>query len=647
MGNTMNIRIGFVALVVLIAGLSSAASAQNQAQEMRRIFEEKLGTRPEELKKLYETTELRRQSDGALLTGEEKFRAFAEMLRKNAEAPSDGTPKIAVTTETDERLVSGDLVAESEVHAAINPKDSNNIVISPIRNGTSAVLNCPIYYTKDFGKTWRKSSFDTQPLDPAAVILGGGDPMFVFNADGKAYFSWIHLYSLGSFDSVNVGMFWASSTDGGETWQRPAENWIGKARFPFAALFSGVNLDFFDKQWFACDRTNSQYRGNVYAGIYHVSPSDSRMGIRVLTPTAGNFTQTTVRVPGNYHFNQFASMDVDNAGNAHLTFFASLKSDTTRNFMFHSISTDGGKTLQQPVKIAEVQTFRLSPAQANETMVGVSASRFMPSPQFAIDKSSGATSGNLYATWTADGVSSRVSKDLDIYFSRSTDNGATWSNPITVNDDGKDNGRHQFYSSVAVSSEGVVVLMWYDRRNETFNAETELFMAYSFDGGKTFTKNIAVSNSPSNFNRIGAQNNNFGIGEYHQVLATKGYAIPVWADGRASNGNIDIYTAFIPISQSPQGVERISPVNPDFSAGEVYPNPADDNISCELSLLGESFVQFDITTPDGKALMTERRLRMAGEYKETLPLQSLAAGAYILKISTRFGSVVRKFSVVK
>ena len=70
-----------------------------------------------------------------------------------------GQQRIANAVQTDETVVSDDTEVESEVHAAVNPVDTANIIISPIRQAGSfpAVdLTCPVYYTKDFGKTWKK-----------------------------------------------------------------------------------------------------------------------------------------------------------------------------------------------------------------------------------------------------------------------------------------------------------------------------------------------------------------------------------------------------------------------------------------------------------------------------------------------------------
>jgi hypothetical protein len=96
--------------------------------------------------------------------------------------------------EQDEMVVAGSDTSESEVHAAINPIDSNNMVLCPIKYNPYGTppLSLPIYYTKDFGKTWAQSSFNPVPKDVRAKVVGGGDPVFVFDSTGRLYFSWIN-----------------------------------------------------------------------------------------------------------------------------------------------------------------------------------------------------------------------------------------------------------------------------------------------------------------------------------------------------------------------------------------------------------------------------------------------------------------------
>ena len=275
---------------------------------------------------------------------------------------------------------------------------------------------------------------------------------------------------------------------------------------------------------------------------------------------------------------QFSFLDVDANGNVHITF-----SGVTSNgvYFFHTVSEDGGKTYSNPVVISQYYGTEIN-AGAKEDVIGINYGRLYPCPQLAIDKSGGANAGNLYFTWTANGISSNIGQGLDIYFSKSTDNGKTWSQPMVVNDDEKNDNTQNYYSSLAVNEDGVVALVWYDRRDDPQNTLTHYYIAYSFDGGNTFTKNVPISTAATDFTYIGQNNGNFGIGEYNQTVMTKGYAIPVWADGRTNDGNINIYSAFVPIIKDDVSVESIKPLDAPFTLDQFR---LGETISCQTDII--------------------------------------------------------------
>jgi hypothetical protein len=91
-------------------------------------------------------------------------------------------------------VVNADSKPESEVYAAINPRDTNNIVVASVTVDLfnfNAPVNAQVYFSRNFGITWQKSNFDfTVDNFPAA---GGGKPVMVFAADGTLHMSWITL----------------------------------------------------------------------------------------------------------------------------------------------------------------------------------------------------------------------------------------------------------------------------------------------------------------------------------------------------------------------------------------------------------------------------------------------------------------------
>ncbi len=81
-------------------------------------------------------------------------------------------------------------------------------------------------------------------------------------------------------------------------------------------------------------------------------------------------------------------------------------------------------------------------------------------------------------------------------FARSTDAGATWSDPVRVNDDPEGVRVWQWFAMMSVAPNGRIDAVWNDTRSnpgqETVNL-SELYYASSKNAGVTWSKNIPVS----------------------------------------------------------------------------------------------------------------------------------------------------------
>src|SRR6202035_4625816 len=99
--------------------------------------------------------------------------------------------------------------------------------------------------------------------------------------------------------------------------------------------------------------------------------------------------------------------------------------------------------------------------------------------------------GRVYLVYTdAPAVGST---DTNIFVRASDDSGATWSDPVRVNDD--TGTTSQFLPSIAVDPKtGDVAVGWYDARNDPGNTKTQFFIAGSSNGGSSFSTNLQVSN---------------------------------------------------------------------------------------------------------------------------------------------------------
>jgi hypothetical protein len=125
--------------------------------------------------------------------------------------------------------------------------------------------------------------------------------------------------------------------------------------------------------------------------------------------------------------------------------------------------------------------------------------------------------------------------DADTLLVKSTNGGATWSEPIRVNQDAIGNGKDQFQPALAVTESGQLNMMWFDRRNDPQNYYIDTYFARSSDAGQTWTETRVTSMmwDPA-INPPISPSGHF-IGDYQGIVATDDAAIPFWQDTRLAN----------------------------------------------------------------------------------------------------------------
>ncbi len=136
--------------------------------------------------------------------------------------------------------------------------------------------------------------------------------------------------------------------------------------------------------------------------------------------------------------------------------------------IFFSRSTDRGQTFSSPTAVYP---------DANAVC------DHQQTPEFVID-----SKGYIHMVWSAQ----RIGLQNDIWYSTSFDNGVTWSNPINVCDEDDSSLYFQDYPSIAVDSNDNLYVSFLDAR-ATQRKQTgvmQLFMAKSTDHGISWSKNV-------------------------------------------------------------------------------------------------------------------------------------------------------------
>jgi hypothetical protein len=259
--------------------------------------------------------------------------------------------------------------------------------------------------------------------------------------------------------------------------------------------------------------------------------------------------------PGQTKFNDKPYIAVDdNPSSPHrdtiyVAWDRSDGSSSSFNGVLVSHSADGGQTFSAPVFAGNSfgPTHTIAPTEVafDVAIPAMATRRALVYPACAADTSTGPRRGMLYCSW----MDQTPSNGTDIFVSRSTGNGGTWSPPLRVNNDPTGVANDQFNQWLAVDpSDGSVNLSWNDTRNDPAHLSTDIFYARSTDGGLSFAKNVQVTTAPTNETCCGADLGN-QYGDYEGIAAMDGSIHPIWTDRRAAVASLDeeIFTTTITV----------------------------------------------------------------------------------------------------
>jgi len=246
------------------------------------------------------------------------------------------------------------------------------------------------------------------------------------------------------------------------------------------------------------------------------------------TDAGQTWTVADGTAPKEYKVSGDVSVTYDGAGHAFLCYIAFDKLGTsnywahgaTRNGIFVRRSMDGGKTWE-----ADAST-----VIAHESTPNIP---FEDKPWIVAD-TSGRHPGNIYVGWTHFTLAAS-----DLLFSRSTDDGKTWSTPIQLSSvpglPRDDNGALEGFHGV-VGPDGTLYTIWDDRSG--------IMMAVSHDGGVTFTHDRRIIPAgPGYFGISGVARSN-GFPQIGLDLRPKphgGNLYVSWSD--YTNGDVDVFVS--------------------------------------------------------------------------------------------------------
>ena len=385
-----------------------------------------------------------------------------------------------------------------EPSISINRSNPDNIVAGAILNN--------VFYSNDGGHSWQ---WDT--LSSSYGVWG--DPVIVSDFQGNQYF--FHL-------SDPTGENWSSeeildrivvqrSEDGGASWNDGGYMGLDHPKDQ-------------DKQWATVDPENNKLYATWTQFDKYGSPNpedrtnilfsssndkgDSWSQAVVISEVSGNCLDSDSTTEG-----AVPTVNID--GNVYVAWSNNHK-------IYFDRVTPQGNHLEEDKIIADHH------GGWDLKVPGLMRANGMPVT--IADISEGPHRGRIYVSWVDDREG-----NYDVWVINSDDNGETWSEPLRINDD--DSEKDQFFHQMESDPKtGYLYTVFYDRRN-TEGIDTEVYMAYSKDGGESWT-NEKISEKPFTNNPM------VFFGDYNDIDAFDGHVRPIWTR-MEDDGSMSIYTAII------------------------------------------------------------------------------------------------------
>jgi hypothetical protein len=168
--------------------------------------------------------------------------------------------------------------------------------------------------------------------------------------------------------------------------------------------------------------------------------------------------------------------------------------------------------------------------------LNINNARHRPYPMIAMDNSNGPYRGRLYLVYSSNIPAGNGNKP-DIKLQYSTNQGATWSSYIVVNDNANPQLSDQWFPAIwCEPTTGKLYIKWYDDRENPSSFTTGVWGTYSTTGGTSFAPNQRISNASWTYPCPSCSpNTNCYRGDYDGITANPITSFSVWYDPRACN----------------------------------------------------------------------------------------------------------------
>ena len=375
---------------------------------------------------------------------------------------------------------------ESETNVAI----AGSMVVVGYNTSRQAGLLGAGSFNSLSGFAWSSdggASFTDGGFVPAGGNVLGGDPAVAFDGAGTLYYA-----SIGS-NSGRVSRIFVSQS----TATTPA------VTFANPVIISGVlggSAPFQDKELIAVDTSGGPFNGQVYVA-WSEFPSVFSSTAQVLLAASSSQSPLAFSAPfalsPSTGLNHGAMPAVAPNGDVYVVWASFASTTAAAAEQVHIVrSTNGGGAFSNPdpsdpAPSKTIASVTSTIGNMNSGGINIRTRGF---PYIAIDRTAigSATRGNIYVVFQATPGNGSTSRS-EIFFTRSTDHGVTWSAPRDITSGlavalGADTtANDNWQPSIAVSpTTGHIRVTFYSRRQDPANTKISVFEAGSTDGGLTW-----------------------------------------------------------------------------------------------------------------------------------------------------------------